>query len=156
MTAKSVSQQASTLGQATGQSTSQYTVSTHPSLEGKWTAWVNAQKSRHHHVLFVTNAEKLAAAFMLMVPVERFLLYRVSFGLFLALNLCQRSTYASNKAGFSNLKNMFLGKRYIYPLSFISQLGELSSLSGDQDISVILSCHILEKDEITFARNQKR
>ena len=47
----------------------------HPSLEGRWTPWVNAQASRHHPVLFVSNADKLAATFK--DSVGRFLWYRV-------------------------------------------------------------------------------
>ena len=55
----------------------------HPFLEGRFTPWVNAQESLQHPVLFVTNVDKMAAAFK--DPAGRFLLYRVQFGLILAL-----------------------------------------------------------------------
>ena len=58
-------------------------LSIHPSLEGRCTPWVNAQESRQHPVLFVTNADKMVLAFQNLVG--RFLRYRVHFGLFIAL-----------------------------------------------------------------------
>ena len=45
--------------------------------------WVNAQETHVHPVLFVTNADKMDAAFKDLYG--QFLLYRVKFGLFLAL-----------------------------------------------------------------------
>ena len=36
----------------------------HPSLEGRYTPWVSAQESRQPPVLFDTNANKMALAFM--------------------------------------------------------------------------------------------
>ena len=54
-----------------------------PSLEGMLTPWVNERESRKYPVLFVTNADKMAAA--LKDLYGQFLLYRVHFGLLLAL-----------------------------------------------------------------------
>ena len=62
------------------------TVTAHPSLGGRCMSWLNTQESRHHPVLFVTNADKLAAA--LQDHVGWFLQYRDQFGLFLALEEC--------------------------------------------------------------------
>ena len=55
----------------------------HPSLEGRLTPWMNERESCEHPVLFVTNADKMAAA--LKDLYGQFLLYRVHFGLLLAL-----------------------------------------------------------------------
>ena len=52
----------------------------HPSLEGRYTPWVSAQESRQPPVLFVTNANKMALAFMDLYG--RFLRNRVWFVLF--------------------------------------------------------------------------
>ena len=57
-----------------GTNTLEFSLLQHPSLEGRCTPWVNAQESRHHPILLVANADKLAAAFKDLVG--RFLRYR--------------------------------------------------------------------------------